>query len=168
MNQRILRRNKLSWTNTTMCQLWLFACKHYRTQSMPRHLRVWTYVSHYPANLLLEKGLKSIDDIISADAPERSMIQQCSEQLSDYKRDLTAVYKVLLSKDIDDNDKLATFHLKLEKTFDISQRVKQLSITPVPESTSASTSSPDGPRVRLSKLNVPTFDRNIVHWKQFC
>ena len=40
----------------------------------------------------LEKGLKSIDDIISTDAPERSMIQQCSEQLSDYKGDLTAVY----------------------------------------------------------------------------
>ena len=115
----------------------------------------------------LEKGLKSIDDIISTEAPERSMIQQCSEQLSDYKRDLTAVYEELLSKDIDDDDELATFHSELEKTlFDISQRVKQLSITPVSESTSASTSAPDGAGVRLPKLNVPTFDGNIVHWKQ--
>ena len=96
------------------------------------------------------------------------MIQQCREQFSDYKRDLTAVYKELLSKDIDDDDELATFHSKLDKSlFDISQRVNQLSITPVPESTSASTSTPDGAGVRLPKFNVPTFNGKIVHWKQF-
>ena len=124
MNQRILRRNKLSWTSTMMmCRLYLpastlnpkacqdtFDCRH--TKPLSRKLT------------RLEKGLKSVDDI-STDAPERSMIQQCSEQLSNYKRDLTAVYEELLSKDINDDDELATFHSKLERTlFDISQRVK--------------------------------------------
>jgi uncharacterized coiled-coil DUF342 family protein len=112
----------------------------------------------------IEKGLKSIDDIVSTTAeatPERSMIQQCREQLSDYKKDLTAVYEELLSKDIDDDDELTAFHSKLEKSlFGISQRVKQLSITSVPESTSASASTLDGAGVRLPKLNVPTFDGN--------
>ena len=96
------------------------------------------------------------------------MIQQCREQLADYKKDLTAVYEELLSKDIDDDDEITAFHSRLEKSlFDISQRVKQLLITPGPESTSASTSTSDGAGVRLPKLNVPTFDGNIIHWKQF-
>ena len=37
----------------------------------------------------------------------------------------------------------------------------------MPESTSASASAPDGTGVRLPKLNVPTFDGNLIHWKQF-
>ena len=96
------------------------------------------------------------------------MIQQCCEQLSDNKKDLAAIYEELLSKDIDEEDELAALHSRLEKClFHISQRVKQLSITPIPESTCAPTSNPDGSGVRLPKLNVPTFDGNIIHWKQF-
>ena len=119
----------------------------------------------------LEKGLHSIDEIISTaseGAPERSMIQQCTEELSDYKRNLAAVYDELLSNDIGDDDELTALHSKLEKSlFDVSQRVKRLSTTPMPESTSASASAPDGTGVRLPKLNVPTFDGSLIHWKQF-
>ena len=75
----------------------------------------------------LEKGLHSIDGIISTaseTAPERSMIQQCTEELSYYRRDLAAVYDELLSNDIGDDDELTALHSRLEKSlFDDSQRV---------------------------------------------
>ena len=67
----------------------------------------------------LEKGLHSIDSIISSTAEaalERSMIQQCNEQLSDYKGDLAALYDEILSNDIDDEDELVVLHSRLEKS----------------------------------------------------
>ena len=36
-----------------------------------------------------------------------------------------------------------------------------------PSETSPPHSSPDGPGVKLPKLDVPTFDGDIIHWKQF-
>ena len=103
----------------------------------------------------LEKGLHSIDSIISSTAEaalERSIIQQCNEQLSDYKGDLAALYDEILSNNIDDEDELVVLHSRLEKSlFDLGQRVRHLSITPAPGSISASGS--DGSGVRLPKLN---------------
>ena len=71
--------------------------------------------------------MRSIDDLVSTApeaTPERFMIQQCSEQFSDHKKDLAAIYEELLSMDIADEDELTALHSRLEKSLlDVSQKV---------------------------------------------
>ena len=83
----------------------------------------------------------------SETAPERCVIQQCTEELSDY----TSL--PCTTNDIGDDDELTALHSRLEKSlFDVSQRVKHLSNTPMPESTSASAFIPDSTGVRFPEL----------------
>ena len=113
----------------------------------------------------LEAGLSRTDDTISATPIEPSLLKQCQEQLSDYKKDLTVQYDDLLAMDVADEDELLVLHSKLEKLlFDASHKIKK-SLTAAPaESGSTAT---DSTGVKLPKLDVPTFDGNIIHWKQF-
>ena len=65
--------------------------------------------------------------------------------------------------DVTNEDELLVLHSKLEKLlFDISHKTKKsLSTTSVESSSSAA----DSTGVKLPKLDVPTFDGNIIHWK---
>ena len=49
---------------------------------------------------------------------------------------------------------------------DIASKVKGL-LAAAPSETSPPHSTSDGPGVKLPKLDVPTFDGDIIHWKQF-
>ena len=66
-----------------------------------------------------------------------------------------------ISLDLDNDHELVTKHMALEKLqFKCSHRVKKL--------TSKSTAPVvDGKGVRLPKLDVPTFDGDVLHWTQF-
>ena len=67
--------------------------------------------------------------------------------------------------DIADEDKLLILHSRLEKLlFDTSHKIKKSSTTPPVEPSSAAS---DSAGVKLPKLGVPTFDDNLIHWKQF-
>ncbi len=64
--------------------------------------------------------------------------------------------------DIPDDDGMLTTHSSLERQLStISHKVKQLFASHTVATTS------DGTGVRLPKLEVPTFDGNLIHWKQF-
>ena len=64
-----------------------------------------------------------------------------------------------------DEDELLVSHSCLEKLlFDTSHKVKKSLAT---ISTGFSSSATDSTGVKLPKLDVPTFDSNIIHWKQF-
>ena len=81
----------------------------------------------------------------------------------DYKKDLTVIYKDIVAFDMEDEDPLIVAHSKLKKLlFDCSYKIKKLlgslpTVTPVVDSKG----------VRLPKLDVPTFDGNILNWTQF-
>ena len=67
--------------------------------------------------------------------------------------------------DVADEDEPLVLHSKLEKLlFDTSHKIKKSITAPPTESGSTAT---DSTGVKLPKLDVPTFDGNTIHWKQF-
>jgi hypothetical protein len=117
----------------------------------------------------IRAGLKRIRDIAaSTDAPiEPSVLMQCQEEATDFKKDLAALYDELISKDVAEDDELSVAHSALETELSsIASKIKGL-LAAAPSETSSPRSTPDGSGVKLPKLDVPTFDGNVIHWKQF-
>ena len=112
----------------------------------------------------VQTGLERIDESISSTdpVPTRAELNQLSEELSDYKSDLANLYEDLATKDIADDDELFTEHSRLERKFSsVSQKIKPLLTTP-------STAAPaEASGAKLPRLEVPSFDGNLIHWKQF-
>ncbi len=114
----------------------------------------------------VQAGLNRIDETVltTATPVEHSLLRQCQEELSDYKKDLAALYNELVAKDKDDEDELFITHSALERLLsDTSHKLtRSLAVTPA-----ETTRTADGAGVNPPKLDVPTFDGNILHWKQF-
>ena len=87
--------------------------------------------------------------------------------MSDYKKDLATVYNDLISHDIDESDELSVAHSALE--IELSEVVSKLKglLAPAPGYTPGTHTVSDTTGVRLPKLDVPTFDGNIIDWTQF-
>ena len=118
----------------------------------------------------LKKALSSVRTAI-ASSEEGSMdvclLRQYEEELSDCKKQLADVRNSLMSLDLEESDELSTLQATLEgEIFDCSLRVKKLLLASTHKSGSP-TSSSDGKGVKLPKLDVPTFDGNILHWRSF-
>ena len=81
----------------------------------------------------------------------------------DYKKELGEVRSSLLSVDLDDEDELNQRLSDLEKElFDCSLSIKKLL-----KSSTHDSPAIDGKGVKLPKLDVPTFDGNILNWRTF-
>ena len=92
---------------------------------------------------------------------------QCQEEVSDYKREVANFYDELLSHDIDESDDLSIAHSSLEvELSEVSSKLKGL-LAHETEDISGSRPLSDPAGVRLPKLNIPTFDGNIIHWTKF-
>lgn len=115
----------------------------------------------------VQTGLNRIDEaIVSTDPPvEHSLLSLYKMEASDYKKDISTLYEELVAKDIPDDDELFVTHATLERQLSATtHKVRGLlasSADPLAPATSA------GAGVRLPKLEVPTFDGNLIHWKQF-
>ena len=120
----------------------------------------------------LEKNLSPVSETIgslTSHSKDNCHLQQHEEKLSDYKKDLADFRNGLLSLDLTEGDELLELHATLEKHFfDCSLQIKELlqPYAPTHEPTSAPTPS-DSKGVKLPKLDVPTFDGNILNWKCF-
>ena len=98
----------------------------------------------------IRAGLKRMRDIVtSTDAPiEPSVLMQCQEETTDFKKDLAALYDELISKDVAEDDELSVAHSALEvELSNIASKVKGLlaaapSETSPPHSTSDESNSP--------------------------
>ena len=87
------------------------------------------------------------------------------QETTGFKRDLAALYDELISKDVPEDDELSVAHSALEvELSDIASKVKGL-LAAAPSKTSHP--APDSSEVKLPKLDLPVFDGNIIHWKQF-
>ena len=120
----------------------------------------------------LEKGILTIQGAITtlpADHDDVSLIEQYEVQLSDYKTELSAVHTRLLAIDDEDEvkDQLAT-HSKLEAVlFECFHNIRKLQKKCEGSKSTTTSAEGTGSGVRLPKLAVPTFDGNILHWRQF-
>ena len=115
----------------------------------------------------LELGLRNTESglsDLSEDHDDSSLLEQFMEQLADHKRELSTIQEDLISLDLENDHELVTQHVDLERLqFECSHKVKKLM------STISKTNAPvaDGKGVRLPKLDVPTFDGDVLHWSQF-
>ncbi len=104
----------------------------------------------------VQAGLNRINETVSTTATpvEHSLLRQWQEELSDYKKDLAALYDELVAKDMDDEDELFVTHSALERLLsDTFHKLKRsLAITPV-----ETTRTADGAGVNPPKLDVPTY-----------
>ena len=115
----------------------------------------------------LRTGLRRIHDIVHDTSPEKSVLMQCQEEVSDYKKDLAIFYGELLSRDIDESDELSVAHSELEiELSDVASKLKAFLVPATVDSSGNHTTS-DASEVRLPKLNVLTFDGNLINWTQF-
>ena len=113
-------------------------------------------------------GLERIGGEVAPDDAviERSQLSQYQDELSDYKKDLATLYEELITKDILDDDELLVTHSALERTLStVSHKIKHLLLNPT--TITIAPTVIEGAGVKLPKLDVPTFDGNIIHWRQF-
>ena len=100
------------------------------------------------------------------------LLEQHKERLDDVKRELSAIYEELTTTDLPDDHRLVMQHANLEKAhFNESHTVKRLiasfSIQATTTGKPAMSISTVHKHSKLPKLEVPTFDSNILHWQQF-
>ena len=87
------------------------------------------------------------------------------EQLADHKHELSTIHEDPISLDLENDHKLVTQLVILNKLqFECSHKVKKL----VSAHLNATAPVVDSKGVRLPKLDVPTFDGDVLHWGQFC
>ena len=100
-----------------------------------------------------------------------TLLHQYDEQLAESKIELTEARNLLYTLDIEDTDDLNVLLSSIEKTvFDRSLDIRKLLMSrtptvPGPASTHASSSAAKG--IKLPKIEVPTFDGNLLHWSTF-
>ena len=115
----------------------------------------------------LKAKLSSVGDSIaslSSDTDNTCLLKQHQEQLSEFKKELKDVRNSLFSLDLADEDEVVQSQSAVEKAiFDCSLNIKKKLHSP----TSTSSPSSDTTGVKLPKLDVPTFDGDILGWKTF-
>ena len=111
----------------------------------------------------LQNKLSSVSESITSSngTVDTCLLNQYEEQLSAIKRELVDICNGLLLH-LDETDELCTMQATLEgEVFDCSLRIKKL----LHCSGDVPSSPLDGKGVKLPKLDVPTFDGNILNWK---
>ena len=128
---------------------------------------------------VLSRRLKRLEDrltvanesvtALTAETADICRLKQHNEQLVDYKETLADVSINLSSLDLEETDELLAQQTRLEElVFNCSLRVKELvqALIPTPPASPATRSSA-GEGLKLPKLDVPVFDGNILHWRNF-
>ena len=114
----------------------------------------------------LDRNLSNTNDFLDGHPTDTSLLEQHAAQLTTYGKELAAVYETLVTLDLEEEDDLFVQHAKLEKLhFSCSHKVRKLLNSHSPSSVSAPAA--DGKGLKLPKLEVPTLDGNVLHWRQF-
>ena len=115
--------------------------------------------------LRLRKCLTSVDESIaslSGEPGDVCVLHQHQEQLSDFKAEVADICNSILPLGLEDEDNLIKLQNEIEKhLFDCSLEIKRL----LQPQTCSGMSESKG--IKLPKLEVPTFDGNILNWKSF-
>ena len=121
-----------------------------------------------PKLLRIEKALSDVDTAIATLDGESDpcLLHQYEEQVGDLKKELFDARNGLRTLRLDDSDDLVVKQETLEKAiFDCLVKIKKQLATS--SGHGSPTPSSDSKGVKLPKLDVPTFDGNILHWRNF-
>ncbi len=109
-----------------------------------------------------EESLSSLD----GSHVEASLLEQHQEKVSDMKKELYTLYDEIIALDLSDEHVIVANHASLEALqFNCACHVKKLLNAHSPHSRHSATDSESSSK--LPKLNVPTFDGEVLHWQQF-
>ena len=115
----------------------------------------------------LELGFKNRERelcALSDDHDDSYLLEQYMEQLADHKRELSTIHEDLMSLELENGHELVTQHVTLEKLqFECSHKVKKLMSAHL----NATALVADGKGARPHKLDIPTFDCDVLHWAHF-
>ena len=118
----------------------------------------------------LQKSLNSIASAIgdgSSPPSDMCLLKQYEERTSDINKDLAKVRDDLHRMELEEKDKLFELQDTLEnQVFDCSVKIKKL-LSPACTKSESSTLPSEHKGVRLPKLDVPTFDGNLLNWRSF-
>ena len=111
-------------------------------------------------------AVKTAITALTGDAKEVHLVYLYQEQLADYKKELGDIrYDITSQCTPKESDALNTTVTTLDKEiFDLSLIVKRLLYNPVGPSSAPPTHDRG---VRLPKLDVPTFNGELLHWQTF-
>jgi len=116
--------------------------------------------------LHLDRDLSTMQDEIAAlstHPKDTCLIQQYADRLAEFKTELKGVHECFLSLDLEEHDELFTTYTKLDKLiFSCCLEIKKLL-----KGTDTVSSPIDFKGVKLPKLEVPSFDGNILNWTSF-
>lgn len=120
----------------------------------------------------IQERLSATNDavgILTGGSKDVHRLQLHEEQIGDSKRDLSAVKSELISLDLEDTDELVTKQTESEQLlFDCSLKVKELlAKSSIPTSSSSTRTPSESTGLKLPKLDVPTFNGNILQWRNF-
>ena len=109
---------------------------------------------------------------LSGTPEETHLVGQYQEQVSDLKKELSdTCLNILSSCTTEESDSLInTDVVDIDKLFfDVGLTLKKLAVktSSVSGATSAESSTPDSKLIKLPKLDIPTFDGNILRWLTF-
>ena len=126
-------------------------------------------LTHLKSNLA---GVEAAVRSLKTDTAEIHVLHQYQEQLSDFKGELAEIRQTLLSLGLVEGDELETSMNTLDKAmFDCGLELKRLIYTSTPTRSSEPTvvdkTPPASKGVKLPKIDVPTFDGNILNWQTF-
>lgn len=119
----------------------------------------------------LQKSLASIISAVSdlpSDPSDACLLRQYEEKTNDLNKDLAKVQDDLHRTELDESDELFKLQDTLEQqVFECSVKIKKLLSPACVPSESATPPPSETKGVRLPKLEVPTFDGNILNWRSF-
>lgn len=112
-----------------------------------------------------ETSLEMLDD----HHDEVPLLEQHQEKLADLKKELHVLYEELIALDLPDGHDLLVQHDALEtRLFNCSHRLKKLLSAHASRHSKTSTTAAGVEKAsKLPKLDVPTFDGDVLHWQQF-
>ena len=118
----------------------------------------------------LESNISLICDAVNSltEPLDVCLLQQYEEQLRDLKAELGKISSDLLAMDLDKSDELCQAQSRLENNiFSCGLNIKKL-LASVPTTTTASApTSVESSGVKLPRIDVPTFDGQVINWNSF-
>ena len=120
----------------------------------------------------LQERLTTTDTAISSLSADVNDVYQAylhQDELTDFKRELSHVRSEVVAFVADDSDELtATIRVQERQIFDLSLKIKKLLHNPSHVNDLMPTAQPSESKgVKLPKIDVPTFDGELLHWQTF-
>ena len=109
-----------------------------------------------------------VDATLTTSPEHVYLVHQYHEQLNDLKTELASIRQAVLTTEVNSSDDLFSTIAQLDKgMFDAALVIKRLLYSSKDADSTSADSASTSHRVRLPKLDVPTFDGDILKWVTF-